>query len=130
MPIGEILYSEAFEGSDIWTLARPAGPDNVVLLKDDVTKVDISIFDVDTPTTTEHNEPGGITLANVMETSLQTDGYWTKDATGYTLKHRVTFAEHGMEGGHSYRVEYDLTTVNFGKLPLLHIVKCRSLSSL
>lgn len=50
--------------------------------------------------------PSNLATTAVLFAALQTDGYWTIDATGYNFRHTLAYDAFDAHGGHTYRVEY------------------------
>ncbi len=74
----------------------------------DITAITRHIFDVSGLTPDTDLDGAAVAVASTVFDALQTDGYWTKDPTGYNFRNRVP-ATMFVTGGHTYRVEYAFT---------------------
>lgn len=76
-----------------------------------ISSITYSVFDLSsrTPTTpiTGH-DAAALTVSQVIFDTLQTDGRWSEDSTGYNFRHEVA-ATAFPTGGHRYRIEYRIT---------------------
>lgn len=76
-----------------------------------ITSITYSVFDLSTRTPTtpiSGHDAVSLTVSQVIWDTLQTDGRWTQDATGYNFRHEVA-ATAFPAGGHRYRIEYRIT---------------------
>jgi len=74
----------------------------------DISSITYAIYPVDS--TTAHTASTSLVVANVVFDSLQTDGRWTEDTTGYNFRHDgeyTIFTEPG-----TYEIEYTFTPTN------------------
>ena len=73
----------------------------------DVTSIERKIFDKhgDTPTTAIDTQ--NLVVANTIFDTLQTDGYWSADNTGYNFRDVILPGKFA-DGNHDYRVEYKI----------------------
>ena len=131
---------EIWEGADFgFTLGQITGGDGVFVKIIDVTAITLNIYDLSRSNSTTVLQTIGITdIANTIYDTPQTGGGWTLDAEGYNFKHYLTVDAVGLtniEGGHTYRLEYVVTTDafvvggtgNWGALKAVRDVKVRSL---
>lgn len=102
------------EAQGFTALARVVKGSGAALVQADVSSVARRIFDpASTTPTTPIEGPTALTVSAVIFDTLQTDGYWTLDSTGYNF--RDTYAGALLaEGGRTYRVEYTITTASLG----------------
>jgi hypothetical protein len=127
------ITSDYWEGQDFWVLARVTGPDGILLSQgsfagaaDDWT---LNVYDrtTGTPGTVVYTTSGAASA--IIFNTLQTDGYWTVDAEGYNMRHRVDAAQFTNTGGHSYTLEYELDTVPWDTVWVVADVKARAVAS-
>ena len=128
MPTSPKVYRGEFvEGVEFYILDRPVGGDGSTIFDAEVTSYVLNVYDVSEqgPGTLVHTE----TTSGLTEfSSLQTDGYWTKDATGYSMRLKVTPASWSVtaaEGGKQYKLELLYTTSSWGTVKLLWLLSCR-----
>ena len=114
-----------FENQDVWTVARVTRSSGAQLVQgsigaDSVAPISYYIYDVTNGSTTAvasyaYNTSTGLTAdttlakAAVVFDTLQTDGYWSGDTTGYNFRHKVD-GSNFTEGGRRYRIEYKIDT--------------------
>jgi len=125
MPLKElIIRSQLLEGKDIWTLARVTGMDRAALLQAGVSSISLNVFDLNSETTETavYTESGIVVISTIFDTLQLTDD-WDEDDIGYNFKHRSPASNFTQEGGHTYAFEYELVTVSFGTLPIVHEVE-------
>lgn len=108
-----IATGTVFEGENAVVLARLVAADGSALTVSSFQDaVVLTVWDVtaDSPPSQVYT----VTLAkgDVLFSSLQTDGYWTIDGTGYNFRHTVTAASAFPKGGRTYRCEYKLTGID------------------
>jgi hypothetical protein len=132
-----------YENQDVWSVARLVRPNGVKIETSDVTAANsanpimVYIYDI-TEGSTEvikygHTAGTGITAdtslakASVLFDTLQTDGYWSGDTTGYNFRHKVAGSNFS-EGGKRYRIEYAIQTSSWGKLYVITEVTTKALS--
>ena len=72
----------------------------------DVTSITWKAFD--TADTSTVAASGTLTVADVVFDTLQTDGRWTRDTTGYNFRHNLA-ASVLVGGGKTYRIEHAWT---------------------
>lgn len=122
MPRPITIRSDIEEGDDLWTVARPIGPDDVVVFLDDVDDFDFALYRVrkSSGTLTAEYTQTGVSVATgnpggaaVMFNSLQTDGWWDEDSVGYTFRFGIlgsTLAANSvnMQGGQLWVLEIKL----------------------
>lgn len=121
-----IIESEVLEGKNIWTKARVTGEDNIPLMQANVSGYSLQVFDAPSDASETSLYTFSTTSAtSVIFNTLQLDSSWRKDAVGYNFKHMVASTAWTQEGGHVYRLEYQLETDD-GPLPIIHRVKVLS----
>ena len=120
-------YSEGYEESDVYTLARMVNENGQPLLRAEVERIDLLVYDVtgESPQQPIHEE------LELEVTAVLTDGYvlddlWSNsgapDAIGYNFSH-VLESEHGVTeglGGHVLRLVYKFSRIGKGPLWLVH----------
>lgn len=140
-----MIYSTTIrirEGQDVWCPARVVGPEGTVITTGqsgtpdaDVDTYRRNIYDITdgskrrelldgkVSTGTSVGTAHAFTGTLAVFTSLQTDGYWSLDSTGYNVIDHIRDATSHLEGGHTYRVEVVLEGADFGEIPLTYIVQ-------
>lgn len=121
-------WSEGYEQSDVYTLARMVHEDGMPVLRADLERIDLFVFDRngEDPGTTIHEELE-LEIAAVQTDGYVLDGLWSNsgapDTIGYNFKH-VLESEYGVTeglGGHVLRIEYRFQrTGGRGPLWLVH----------
>lgn len=111
------------EGTNIWTKAVVVGDNLVPLLQADVSGYSLSVFDRDSDTSeTEVYSFADTDATSVVYNTLQLGPEWTKNDTGYNFKHMVEWDAWVQQGGHTYVLEYELQTDDWGPVPIIHRV--------
>lgn len=98
------------------TVWEDGGATNMARLKADganvtqsvISSISYSVFDLDGSSPGTAVDSGSLTVANVIFDTLQTDGRWTADDTGYNFRHTIG-ASTLAEGNRRYLVEYIFT---------------------
>lgn len=101
-----ITHAIIWEGGDACLMAR------VTLNGSNVTQASLTsitrkIFDLDGDTPTTAIDTATPAVASTIFDTLQTDGRWTVDETGYNFRNTIGGAEFP-DPNHTYRVEYRL----------------------
>ena len=122
----DIIRGYVWEDGDVTCLAR------ATLNGSNITQAVISsiarkVFDLDSTTPTTAVDSSSVTVASSVFDTLQTDGRWSKDSTGYNF--RDTVAASVLSSAHRYRVEYVFTGSNGEKAVLLFEVSAKSIHS-
>lgn len=106
-PVSRSL-SRVYEDGGADFRARVYGHAGALLQQATVSTITGKVFDLDsaTPTTAVYT-PTLVVATQVFDT-LQTDGTWTLDTTGYNFAHAMP-ADAFPTGNHRYRVEYKIT---------------------
>ena len=110
------IHGSAFKNGTVTLMARIVGEDDTPVTTSDISSIKYSIYllddqDADSRTAVSGHSDASLTVSNVLFDSLQTDSFWTVDATGYNFRHtpdvsaNVAFAV----AGRRYLVEYLLT---------------------
>lgn len=91
-----------------------------------VTSVVYRMYDLDgaDPTTVLYSSGS---IAHPSFASLQTDGYWTRDNTGYNIRFTVPFSAFEARGGHRYKIELNFTlhaSNTFGAAWTTYVATC------
>lgn len=76
-----------------------------------ITSITRRIFDLDGGTPTVAIDETVLTVASVVFDTLQTDGRWTKDETGYNFRDTIGGAIFST-ANHNYLVEYKIVGAN------------------
>lgn len=123
---------EIFERDDWVALARLSAAAGTVFIQSDFDSLEVYLYDKTDVQTLLY--AAGITISGVIFNSLQLDGYWDKDRTGYNFRHRLTADDllaDGVRlvGGHTYRVEYVFQTTMEGQVTAAYDVKVLELYS-
>lgn len=140
------LYTsdEIWEGADFgFTLAQIAGADGTFIIPTGTgapTDITLNVYDLssDTPTTAVVTV-SAISATNTILSPPQTGSGWTLDNVGINFRHYLTAVAVGaanIQGGHTYRLEYVVTTPAFvvggsggwGQIKTVRDVKVRSVS--
>ena len=133
---------QVYEGSNVTTVARVTLPNGASMFAsyiDPDPSILLYVYDITDGSTTKtasynSNGSGGhsgaATLAHdtAVKTSDTNDGYWTVDSTGYNFIHTVSGSLF-TEGGRRYRLEYRITTSNFGTVFVVTEVETKPLYS-
>ena len=119
------------EGNDFgWTMARVVGENGLMLVTADVEAVDVFVYDE-----TVGNLAFGsgliyfttILSASVMFDSPQRDRRWTLPDEGYNFAHYMSadtaFQAVDEIGGHTYRLEYRITTTATNASGVIFVVR-------
>lgn len=126
-----IATHEVFEGENAVILARLVAADGSSLTGSSFQdSVALKVWDAtaDTP-------PGtaiwSTTLAkgDVVFNTLQTDGYWTIDGTGYNFRHTVPASSAFPKGGRTYRCEYTLTGIDNALIRVVADIRTKAILS-
>lgn len=119
-----LMESEGWEGQQINSMAHVIGLDNNVLTVAGVSAITLSIYDLssDTPSTVLYVTP--LTVSAVMSVVTK-DSYWTRNNVGYNFRHAISPTLFTTNGGHKYRFCYDLATVSWGTIWVIHEHACR-----
>ena len=99
-----------WEDSDVACMARIKLNGAVAsFVQASIASVSRKIFDRKSATPSTAVDEADLTVATVVFDTLQTDGRWTKDATGYNFRDTIAAADLST-GGSQFRVEYKFTT--------------------
>lgn len=135
MPVLPVWQHEIVEGLDWEPMDLVQGRDKTNLVEADVTDLDVTVYSIADMTAILSQtglDPGAVTNPNnrIFDT-LQTDGRWSRDNTGYNSRHLILWsALTGLvEAGHVYRVEIKLNTSAWNDIYLLHEYTVHSLWS-
>jgi hypothetical protein len=100
----DITKAQIWEDNDCTCMARfTVNGSNGT--QSDVASISRKIFDLDANTSTAATS---VTVASSVFDTLQTDGRWTKDDTGYNFRDRIA-GTNFPTGNTRYRVEYQFT---------------------
>lgn len=117
-PIRDI-YGAVFTGGSAVLMGRVVYADGSLVAPSDIAMVTYSIEQRDgcaanTSTAVLGHTEVSLASATVLSETLQTDGAWSEDATGYNFRHEidVTTSAAFTQAGSSYLVRYVLTPVS------------------
>ena len=108
MPTPTIHKAEAFEDSGISLMARVVGAGSTAIAQAEFTSITYCVYDTAAPSTAIISAGTSVTISDVVFDTLQTDGRWTRDATGYNFRYDVGSSELP-DGNKTYRVEVKFT---------------------
>ena len=115
-PVTGIVYEDS-----TFSLMSRFEVDGANAVQADCSSITIKAWDTDDYDTTVLSAT--LTVSNVVYDTLQTDGRWDTDSTGYNFRYDVADTI-CTEPGHQYRFEVVVTTSG-GKLPpMVWIVNC------
>lgn len=124
---------EVWEGQVIATRARIRGVDGVALSQATVTGVELRVYDLSStsPHTAIYSESLADTACFPSATEqLYVDASWDIDSTGYNFAHSLAGDDSLFvaQGGHTYRIEYEVATTDatYGKAIVITIARVRS----
>ncbi len=108
----QTIQSRVYEGQTLYTLARLVRASGALVTQSDVTgnyTVTVYRYNNSTPGTAVYTDSSVLVSSTIFDT-LQTDGYWDVDATGYNFRH--SFVVGGslpeFQGGNTYVAEYTI----------------------
>jgi hypothetical protein len=113
---------KAWEGQHVTTSARVVRPDDVALVQSDVSSVSVKVFDLSSNAPDTAIATLAPAVSSVIFNTLQNDGYWSLDGTGYNLRHTVA-GSNFPRGGRTYRVEYEIVTASYGTFWVVTLVQ-------
>ena len=133
---------QVYEGSNVTTVARVTLPNGASMFAsyiDPDPSILLYVYDITDGSTTAtasynsngssgHSADGNLAHDTAVKTSDTNDGYWTVDSTGYNFIHTVSGSLF-TEGGRRYRLEYRITTSNFGTVFVVTEVETKPLYS-
>ena len=131
---------QVYEGSNVTTVARVTLPNGASMFAsyiDPDPSILLYVYDITDGSTTAtasynsngssgHSADGNLAHDTAVKTSDTNDGYWTVDSTGYNFIHTVSGSLF-TEGGRRYRLEYRITTSNFGTVFVVTEVETKPL---
>lgn len=107
MAASDITRGVGWEDEDATFLARlTLNGSNIT--QSVISSIQRKIFDLDGPTPTTATDTTSLTVASAIFNTLQTDGRWTVDGTGYNFRDNVV-ASFFPSGDRRYRIEYKFT---------------------
>lgn len=124
-----IWKHDVFQGEDWEPLDRIFGRDGDALVEVDVTSIDINVYLVPEKTAVYSllaQSPTLMTNPNIrVFDSLQVDGRWKPDSTGYNMRCLLEHADFVIasftpEGGKVYRVEIKVVTPSWADIYSVH----------
>ena len=120
-----------FEGQDITVRARVTDDASSVLVSGDIASYTVDLYDLTADPRAESPvyEYSSSTSSEVVFDTLQKDGGWSGDSTGYNFKYVLKhedMAPYKLQGSHLYRLEVWLqseatpsTSANTGAIPVI-----------
>lgn len=138
------MRGEFYEGAGIYLKARLSGGDNNLISSSSFTtaasgNINISVFDNTDLTSYASAGVSGTALPDTLvPVYTATPAYtgiivpltlngWSEDLIGYNFTYTFT-SQYAFQGGHSYRVEFKLNTIN-GAVYAVFELACRSTGS-
>ncbi len=123
----KIYEGTFFEGRKFWIMDRPQGTYRLTAFSGDISATYLlTVYDVtqkSNPTLVHTEASGKLTEF----ATLQTDGYWSLDDDGYSMRIEVDPEAWSVEdavGGRSYLLRMLYTSAAWGKIPLFWLLKC------
>lgn len=122
---------EIWEDERPTTVSRYVTPDGTNLVQGDASSVTLRVFDITNGVADSSTELAAIslTISSVIFNTLQTDGYWTRDADGYNFRHTYDWTDDGAggtaittTGGSKYRLQYEIASSTFGDMLIVRDV--------
>lgn len=106
MSASDKISGIVWEDGDVSCLARvQLNGSNVT--QSVLSSITCKVFDLNSSTRTTAVSTPTVTIASSVFDTLQTDGRWTVDATGYNFRH--TIAASVISSAHRYKIEYLFT---------------------
>jgi hypothetical protein len=105
MPDAKITLATIWEDSVAYVMARVVGEDGSNITQASINAIACEVLKKDDGTTVA---TPSITVSDVVFDTLQTDGRWTEDATGYNFRHALVVASFP-DPDTTYRVQYVFT---------------------
>jgi hypothetical protein len=105
MPITQIITGQTFEGADASIMSR-VNFDGANIVQADVASIAFKLYKKKDPATLIQS--GALVVADTIFDTLQTDGRWTTDSTGYNFRHIIAGADLA-DPDEIYRAEYVIT---------------------
>ena len=81
----------------------------------DVTSMTYSIYPIQNDTA--HTDAAALTVSDLIYDTLQKDGRWTKDSTGYNLRHDIAYTVFTTPG--VYELRYDFVMADASQFRML-----------
>lgn len=116
-----IVKGEVWEGSNPNLMWRAVGLNGSPLVQSDISAASLTIYDMSAGASqaTAVVGPTSLTVSAFVFNTLQTDGYWTRDSTGYNVRYMVDASGFTNDGGKKYRACIKLTTTSYGTVWLV-----------
>lgn len=105
MPSADIVQQTVWQGGNAQNLSQVYGNAGTAVTQASLASIEYRLFEKDGAVVTN---PTYLTIASVIYNTLQTDGRWTRDTTGYNFLHTVTHLELA-EADTTYVAEYRAT---------------------
>ena len=109
-------YGTVFKNGSATCMARLVGHDAAEITRADVASIAYSVYlleadDPDARSVVAGHADVALDRISTVFDALQTDGRWSRDASGYNFRHTIDVGEHLAFGlaGREYLVEYRLT---------------------
>ena len=111
-----------WERSSLFVMARVEGNDGVNITQATLDGIVLYITKLPSKTVIV---PPTFTVADVIFDTLQTDGRWTRDATGYNFGHLLDGNTYIQDPESVYALEYELTPVSSAPVIRSLVVKVK-----
>lgn len=106
MGSADLFYEKSLEDSSVTIMARVRGEDGAYIAQASINAIQRKIFDTAVPGT--EVDSTALTVPNAVFDTLQTDGRWSVDDTGYNFLDRIP-AGLLTTPNRRYRVQYVFT---------------------
>ena len=110
------IFGTVFKNGSATLLARVVGADGTPVQQADITSAEYGVYlldndDPDAATAVTGHDGVSIDVSSLIFDTLQTDGAWDVDGTGYNFKHALDVSANQAFGiaGREYRVVFELT---------------------
>ena len=105
------IQGDCWEDGGSTNLSRVYGAAGAAITQASLSTITYAVFDLQSATPDTSVDDGSVTISTSVFDTLQTDGIWTKDDTGYNFKHTIA-ATVPSTANHVYRTEYLFTPVS------------------
>lgn len=108
MPQPKPIKGTCWEDGGCSLMARVVGPTSAAITQAAVSSITCAVFDLDGDSPSSAVATPSIVVASTVFDTLQTDGRWSVDSTGYNFRYDAA-ASIFATGGHRYRFEFRFT---------------------
>lgn len=98
------------QNEDIWTFARLVNPQQIPIVQSDVSSIECAVYDLSSATPWTAVATPAIIVSQAVFDTLFVDYGWSQDDIGYNFRHRIQPSTLATKGGHSYKIEYKLSS--------------------